>query len=342
MKKDDHEGICLFCGKEIPFESISIGYRTYCSRECLYQDPKRKDELKEVLLKKYGVNCSFEIKEVKEKILTKNKHKKEERFYKLPQELQDFLTGKVIHYCQCGCGQAIIPKKHHERFGIPKYKTGHGISPKKGKTFEEYYGEERGESIRLKLSERQKGHIAWNKDLTVATDERMKRMEEKRRANRVYGVAWNKNLTKETDDRVAKLSESLLKISEYTSMRMSERNRLDWQRPEYISKQIKARHTFPNKIEMFLQEYLDKLFPNEYKYVGSGEIIISNRNPDFININGKKKIIELFGDYWHKEGEVQERINIFKKEGWETLIIWEHELKNLDKLKEKLVDFTLK
>ena len=36
----------------------------------------------------------------------------------------------------------------------------------------------------------------------------------------------------------------------------------------------------------------------EYDFVGDGKIMIGTKNPDFINIK-IKKIIEVFGDYWH-------------------------------------------
>lgn len=48
-----------------------------------------------------------------------------------------------------------------------------------------------------------------------------------------------------------------------------------------------------NKIESKLKDVLDSLFPNEYKYTGDASIIIEGKIPDFININGQKKIIEL-------------------------------------------------
>jgi len=47
-----------------------------------------------------------------------------------------------------------------------------------------------------------------------------------------------------------------------------------------------------------------------------------------MNINGQKKLIELYGDYWHKGQNPQKRINYFKKYGFKTLIIWEKEYKN--------------
>jgi len=111
----------------------------------------------------------------------------------------------------------------------------------------------------------------------------------------------------------------------------------------YIKIMMKNVGMRPNKKELLLSQILNELFPNEYKYVGDGQFWIENFNPDFINVNGQKKIIEFFGNYWHSKKEDIEkdkkRIETFKKYGYKTLIIWENELNNLDKLKEKIKEF---
>ena len=99
----------------------------------------------------------------------------------------------------------------------------------------------------------------------------------------------------------------------------------------------------PNKPEKALNKLLQDVLPREYKFVGNNEIIIDTFNPDFININGQKKIIELYGDYWHnlpKQRKLHKiRIKTYKKYGYKTLIIWEHKLKNLEKLKDRILKF---
>ncbi len=59
----------------------------------------------------------------------------------------------------------------------------------------------------------------------------------------------------------------------------------------------------------------------------------------------KRKIIELFGDYWHtkkiryyRDTEMG-RIEYFKKYGYSCLVIWEKELKDLNKVLEKIRNF---
>jgi len=98
-----------------------------------------------------------------------------------------------------------------------------------------------------------------------------------------------------------------------------------------------------NKPESLLKKLLNKTLPNEYRFVGDNKIVIGSFNPDFVNVKGEKKIIELYGDYWHKREEVIERdirrIKVYKNHGYKTLIIWEKELKNLDKVKTKILKF---
>lgn len=99
----------------------------------------------------------------------------------------------------------------------------------------------------------------------------------------------------------------------------------------------------PNKPETCLDKILNDFFPKQYKYVGNGRFTIDTFNPDFINVNGQKKIIEMYGDYWHKTKSGlfrnKRRLRVYKKYGYKTLIVWEHELKNLNKLVTKLKDF---
>ena len=143
---------------------------------------------------------------------------------------------------------------------------------------------------------------------------------------------------KEQRSRLAKIAMNKPEIKENHSKFMEE----CWQSPEFVRKQMIARHVKQNKIEKKLEDTINKTLPNEYKFVGHGEVVIAGKCPDFININGQKKIIELYGDYWHRDQDPQDRIDLFKQYGYDTLIIWEHELKDVDKLKIKLNEFHTK
>jgi len=94
-----------------------------------------------------------------------------------------------------------------------------------------------------------------------------------------------------------------------------------------------------NKTEAKFSDFLDLLFPKEWKWVGGGEVVFGGKVPDFINVNGQKKIIELAGDYWHDKFYPAERKRIFKKFGYDTLIIWTSELSNIEKIELKIKKF---
>ncbi|KKK68643.1 hypothetical protein LCGC14_2941990, partial [marine sediment metagenome] len=121
-----------------------------------------------------------------------------------------------------------------------------------------------------------------------------------------------------------------------------------WREEEHIKKMIKAFKLKPNKAEKVLINSI-KNHNLHYKYVGDFSFWIDGKNPDFINHNGEKKVIEIFGDFWHTspkkigkktvEEHCEERINHFKRNGFSTLIIWEKELENPVKVIEKIRRF---
>jgi hypothetical protein len=65
-------------------------------------------------------------------------------------------------------------------------------------------------------------------------------------------------------------------------------------------------------------------------------------NPDFINVNGRKAVIELFGRNWHTLDEKRTRQEAFAQYGFECLILWDWELYRPDRLMRKLNIFCTK
>jgi G:T-mismatch repair DNA endonuclease (very short patch repair protein) len=116
---------------------------------------------------------------------------------------------------------------------------------------------------------------------------------------------------------------------------------------EHRHKIFQALEQSPNKAEIKLMYFLQKILPNEYKFVGDGSFFIHGKNPDFVSFNNNK-IIELYGLFWHiglqkirKEPphNPQDRIDFFKRYGYSTLVIWEHELKSEDSLRDRIDKF---
>jgi very-short-patch-repair endonuclease len=94
----------------------------------------------------------------------------------------------------------------------------------------------------------------------------------------------------------------------------------------------------PNNLELVFESLLRLLFFGQYKFVGNGKVIIAGKCPDFINMSGQK-IIEIYGDWWHKGQNPQKRVNTFREYGFKTLVLWEHEFNDLKTLVEKVTEF---
>lgn len=105
-----------------------------------------------------------------------------------------------------------------------------------------------------------------------------------------------------------------------------------------IKKIIESNHKSPNKSEKLLKRILNK----DYSFVGDGKVMIGGFNPDFIDFKNNK-IIELYGNYWHNLPGYKERdkrrLKTYKQLGYNTLVIWDNELKYLDKLLLKINNF---
>ena len=142
------------------------------------------------------------------------------------------------------------------------------------------------------------------------------------------------------------------KHTEETRKIISDYDKQLWKKEDYVKKQMRSRHVRPNKVEITLNSLLQENFPKEWKYTGDGSVIIEGLCPDWINCNGKKKIIELFGCFFHGcpihnphwkppfKSRENIRREIFSRYGFNTLIVWEHELENQHPLIDKLKIFT--
>jgi G:T-mismatch repair DNA endonuclease (very short patch repair protein) len=103
----------------------------------------------------------------------------------------------------------------------------------------------------------------------------------------------------------------------------------------------------PNKQEQKLIQMLDTL-QLHFIYSGDGKYWIRGMNPDFLN-SRDKKVIEFNGCWFHgckecyhnvtKVDDSAERIARFKERGYDCLIVWEHELKDMEQVKNKLMQF---
>jgi very-short-patch-repair endonuclease len=119
-----------------------------------------------------------------------------------------------------------------------------------------------------------------------------------------------KNTEKKSPEHIEKLTKNLIER---------------WKDPKYAKMMWEALNRRPNNLEKEFNKLLQIICPGDFKYVGNGGLIIDGKCPDFTHVSNPK-LIEVFGDYWHKDEDPQERIDFFKKHGYDTLIIWESEL----------------
>jgi len=107
--------------------------------------------------------------------------------------------------------------------------------------------------------------------------------------------------------------------------------------PEFLKKFYASRRVRPTHPEQLLDLLLQKHFPKEFAYNGdySKGVSLGGLIPDFININGRKLVIEVFGDYWHdKRNGVPWKSTEFGRKatfaqlGFDCVIIWESQLNN--------------
>jgi NUMOD3 motif len=192
------------------------------------------------------------------------------------------------------------------------------------------------------------------KDIVEVFSKRTRRVLKNRAGHlRLKGI-WPKRIGKKRDFFGNKNPFYGRKHSEETKQKLSEIvkkntcfHRLN-KDPEFQRKRRKAWHGFatasPNRKEKRLQRLISWVCPNEYKFVGDGTFIIDGLNPDFVNVDGQKKIIELFGKAFHHEDHciwplperrtAKGRTKVFRKFGYKTLIIWDDELNTPESRKE--------
>lgn len=111
-------------------------------------------------------------------------------------------------------------------------------------------------------------------------------------------------------------------------------------------KSLMKRPTIPE--EKFIKIINKNKLP--YKYVGDGEFILGGKCPDFLNCDGKKQVIEIFGRVFHDPEKTFKKeipyhqtetgtIEHYASYGFDCLVMWEEELVNENKILDKLEGF---
>jgi len=115
------------------------------------------------------------------------------------------------------------------------------------------------------------------------------------------------------------------KVSTYSTIRCRLCHDKQPQTKEHIINSLRKRAM--SSLEIRVQKVIIK-YNLPYKFVGNGDFFIERKNPDFININGDKKAIEVYSKRQKDEfrnggfaGWKKERIEVFSKYGWDVLFI---------------------
>jgi dTDP-4-amino-4,6-dideoxygalactose transaminase len=246
------------------------------------------------------------------------------------------------------------------------------ISSKKqlaGKSYEEQFGPEKADARRKRLSARMTylhatpgtSHhdVDWENTLIKhrvsmkgkkMSPEACRLMSEKgrERYGRMSPNEWDA-LRKRCSDTVnrpdvkARISESMKRKwqdPEYRKMNLA-RSRQAQANPEYWRAYAKGLNLRPNRTEMKLGKIINRMCPGEYQYNGDYKlgVTLDRLIPDFVNVNGKKKVIDFLGTHWHKPEEEGQRLERFRKCGFDGLIIWERELRDVLALQQRIKTF---
>jgi len=199
----------------------------------------------------------------------------------------------------------------------------------KGRQHSEKTRQQISETLKMKYSS---GEIVVPFKGRKHTEETRQKMSENR--SDITGEnnpMWGRHHTDEAKEKLSKVMSNAWGRGCFDDVDWEEMNREKWRNPEYRDrtrrKMMQGNRIKPNKPEQFLIDLFEE-YGLPFKYVGAGDFILGGKCPDFLNYDGEKQLIELYGDYWHDGDDPQERIDFFKQYGFDALVVWERELEN--------------
>jgi len=217
---------------------------------------------------------------------------------------------------------------------------------KRGKTYEEIYGEEksilekqkRGKSISITHKrDFLEGRITWNKGLTKETDERVRKCAEKKIGKKREDMLGNNNPMKNPEyhsnykKKLKEFWESDKSKEMLTKQREIYWNNLDWIKKHIsiITPQMRRR---PTSYEKKIAELcVECSLP--FIYTGDGTFLIGYKNPDFVDTS-QKIAIEVYENYFKErefgscENYEKQRSEYFAKYGYKTIFIRTEEIES--------------
>jgi len=218
-----------------------------------------------------------------------------------------------------------------------------------------FFGKKHTEASKENMRKSMKGRIPWSAGKSKETDERLAIIGKKGAAARKLRPATEK-------EKAQRLVWRKLGHTPEARKKAVKAFSLHWKDPSYRDRVLtKIFNGMPkkiNKLEKKIQDLLGIVCPNMFTFSGVGGDHVGGYFPDFIS-RDSKKIIECYGNFWHAlpskypsekiihhglsasdiwKRDLQ-RISFLEKNGFDVLIIWEHEVKDSDALKNKLNEF---
>ena len=239
-----------------------------------------------------------------------------EKFGYYPSDLKPKSGKRILAACD-ECGKIRELRKDHYsdfcRSCVQKGEKNH------------FYGKHPSKEAKQKLSDARKGekNPRFGKHHSEETKQKISEANKGEKHPR-----FGKHHSKETKQKQSKAKRGK-KASQTTKAKLREARK---------HRKIPTHHTKP---ELIFEEICKK-HNLPFKYTGDGSFWIGKNpsvNPDFVECNGKKTAVEIFGDYWHspllnyglKENRtLSYRKKILKKYGWKLIVFWESDLKRED------------
>jgi hypothetical protein len=122
---------------------------------------------------------------------------------------------------------------------------------------------------------------------------------------------------------------------EFVSFLISVAKTEQWTDPKFQQKMFDAWHKTPTGPELSVESILATAFPGRFilnSRLGTSQVVIGSKIPDFLGTNGKRELIEVFGTYWHDPElfpwrlNESELVNYYSDFGYTCLVIWEDEV----------------
>jgi very-short-patch-repair endonuclease len=169
------------------------------------------------------------------------------------------------------------------------------------------------EEHKQKISFSCKGRVPWNRgisfsdvarrNMSLAHEGTMRSADIKRRMSLAHvGEVF-------TEDRKKKMSLGM---------------KARWKTPGYAKKVLHRRESsYPERVFIGLCE--ERQLP--YCFVGNGALDVDGKNPDFVGILDDHKLIEIWGERWHRGQNPQDRIDFFNNRGYDCMVIMAAALK---------------